>query len=188
MSNNPIQVPEASSPIWHDWKNRPQFLQLTAVIIEQIPDEHLPQVIIDNLIGNYKEESGKFYDVVFTWNLSRQAFLLVWALDGDVNNGGFHQFNFNSRSVLNKHLPDALLCIGAHKYATLTTEANAFFEAQFKLLNGDTLITEEFADFNEDIDMESYDKQYYALSEQENIMRLLTAFVRVNKSDFIDSF
>lgn len=184
MPNGPIHIPDASSPIWLDPNNRPMFTHLEAEIIDQLPDAYLPQVIIDNLITNASTELEKSYEIVFTWNQSRQTVFLVWILDGDVNNGGFHQFNFNSRSALNGYLPAALTAIGAHKYAKLTAEANKFFETQFKLLNGETLITEEFTPFNEDIDMEAYDTQYYDLSKDENIMELLTAFIRNNKADF----
>lgn len=186
MSNGPVHIPDVSSPIWHDPNSRPTFLHLTTEIIDQIPDVHLPQVIIDNLIINAWTQLEKSYEIAFTWNQSRQAVFFVWVLDGDVNNGGFHQFNLNSRSALNKYLPAALIAIGAHKYAKLTAEANMFFETQFKLLNGETLITEEFTPFNEEIDMEAYDTQYYDLSDNENIMELLTAFIRNNKGAFTD--
>lgn len=56
-----------------------------------------------------------------------QTFILVWELEAEVNNGGFHQFFFNSdgdRAVLT---PAALRQIGAEHTASIVERANAMF-------------------------------------------------------------
>ena len=65
-----------------------------------------------------------------SWNKSRQAIYMIWALEAEVNNGGYNQFYFNLSGQIYKHLPDALKLVGANKFADLTKRANETFEKQ----------------------------------------------------------
>ncbi|MBI2393459.1 MAG: DMP19 family protein [Deltaproteobacteria bacterium] len=53
----------------------------------------------------------------------------VWALEADVNNGGFDQFFFNSSGDLAFFAPKALSIIGAPSTAMIVARANALFGA-----------------------------------------------------------
>ena len=48
----------------------------------------------------------------------------IWALEAEVNNGGFDQFFFNSGGDLAFYAPTALRAIGAERMADLAQEAN----------------------------------------------------------------
>jgi len=58
---------------------------------------------------------------------SEQIFILVWELEAEVNNGGFHQFSFNSAGDRVSRTPAALRTIGAERAASLVDKAIAFF-------------------------------------------------------------
>ena len=51
----------------------------------------------------------------------------IWGLEGEVNNGGFDQYYFNSSGDLAFHAPVALRRIGAHHMAQITDDANKLF-------------------------------------------------------------
>jgi len=51
----------------------------------------------------------------------------LWALEGEVNNGGFDQFFLNSAGDLAFYAPEALRSIGANRMAALAEEANSVF-------------------------------------------------------------
>ena len=51
----------------------------------------------------------------------------VFALEAEVNNGGFEQFFFNSSGDLAFFAPEALRIIGAHNTATIAEKANSIF-------------------------------------------------------------
>jgi hypothetical protein len=51
----------------------------------------------------------------------------VWALEAEVNNGGFDQFFFNSAGDLAFFAPEALRAIGANSMAGLAQKANGVF-------------------------------------------------------------
>jgi hypothetical protein len=51
----------------------------------------------------------------------------IWHLEGDVNNGGFDQYYFNSGGDQAKIAPSMLRAIGAECMATIVETANAVF-------------------------------------------------------------
>jgi hypothetical protein len=53
--------------------------------------------------------------------------LTVWGLEGEVNNGGFNQYYFNSAGDQAFFAADALRAIGALQMAEIVTRANAVF-------------------------------------------------------------
>jgi hypothetical protein len=59
--------------------------------------------------------------------LQEKTLAAIWALEGEVNNGGFDQFFFNSAGDLAFYAPVALRTIGADQMAVLAEEANSVF-------------------------------------------------------------
>lgn len=51
----------------------------------------------------------------------------IFALEAEVNNGGFDQFYYNSAGDLAFYVPQALRKIGAHKTAEIAEKANSIF-------------------------------------------------------------
>jgi hypothetical protein len=56
-----------------------------------------------------------------------KVLVTIWSLEGDVNNGGFDQYYFNSSGDLAFYAPIALRSIGAHQMAKITDDANELF-------------------------------------------------------------
>lgn len=112
------------------FKNRPIYKELTEQIIDETSDENLLQVVFDNLSQKQPADYEKEYETVMSWNKSRQAIYMIWALEAEVNNGGYNQFYFNSSGQFYKHLPEALKLVGATKFADLTEKANKTFEKE----------------------------------------------------------
>src|SRR5512139_1031136 len=54
---------------------------------------------------------------------NEQVFLLVWSLEAEVNNGGFHQLFFNSTGDRFAEIADALRTIGAVQMAAIVDRA-----------------------------------------------------------------
>lgn len=51
----------------------------------------------------------------------------IWSLEGNVNNGGFNQYYFNSSGDLAFYAPVALRRIGADQMGKITDDANRLF-------------------------------------------------------------
>lgn len=58
---------------------------------------------------------------------AEKVLLAVLELEQEVNNGGFHQYYYNSTGDFALSTPAAFDSIGAHNVAQIVLEANAFF-------------------------------------------------------------
>jgi hypothetical protein len=56
-----------------------------------------------------------------------RVLITIWTLEAEVNNGGFHQYYFNSAGDWAHYAPVALRAIGAHTMADIVEHANALF-------------------------------------------------------------
>lgn len=160
---------------------------MTSQIIDDTSDDDLLQVVFDNLSEKLPADYEKEYTTVLGWNKSRQAIYMIWLLEGEVNNGGYNQFYFNSSGQFYKHLPDALRRINAIKTADLTVAANNTYEKQNdKITKHQDGTLEGFSRSYEDNPLNDFDEQFYALSKIENLQKLQVEFIRKHKFDFSD--
>lgn len=169
------------------FKNGPIHKELTEQTIDTTSDDDLLQVIFDKLsekqLSNYEKE----YETVMSWNKSRQAIYMIWALEAEVNNGGYNQFYFNSSGQFYKHLPDALNLIGANKFAELTKRANETFEKENpKITQHQDGTLEGFSKSYDNNPLNKYDDEFYNLYKIENLQQIQVDFIRKNKREFID--
>lgn len=169
------------------FKNRPVHKELTEQIIDTTSDENLLQVVFDNLSEKQPADYEKEFGTVMSWNKSRQAIYMIWALEAEVNNGGFNQFYFNSSGQFYRHLPDALKLVGAIKFADLTKRANDTFEKENpKITQHQDGTLEGFSKSYDDNPLNKFDDEFYDLYKTENLQQLQVDFIRKNKKEFID--
>lgn len=81
-----------------------------------------------SLFEAFEAACGRHRSVAFE-NLSEIDRILVsiWALEGDVNNGGFRQYYFNTSGDTAHYAPAALRAIGARVMAEIVERANSLF-------------------------------------------------------------
>ncbi|MEM6965720.1 MAG: DMP19 family protein, partial [Bacteroidota bacterium] len=109
--------------------------------------------------------------------------LLVLGLDGQVSNGGFSQFFFNSTGKFAHETVDALQAIGATESYQLLKEAIPFFPKSF--IPKDTGERRDLMDeFPEKIyeAWDQLDSRFY--KKNENLDALVISYVRKNKNKF----
>jgi len=170
-----------------DFQNRPIHKELTAEIIDNAPDDNLLQIVFDNLNAKIPEDYDKHYETVMSWNKSRQAIYFTWCLEGDVVNGGFNQFYFNSNGKFYRFIPDALRLLGFTSFAELVQQANDTYEKDYAKITEDQDGTlEGFAESYEDNPLNVYDKLFYELQEKEDLGKKMVPYIRSHQSDFID--
>ncbi|TYP87014.1 uncharacterized protein DUF4375 [Sphingobacterium allocomposti] len=181
------EVEERLSQSIEAFKNRPIHKELTEQIIDSTPDDNLLQVVFDNLSEKQSTDYEKEYETVMSWNKSRQAIYMIWALEAEVNNGGYNQFYSNSSAQFYKHLSDALELVGANKFADLTNRANETFEQEkSKITQHQDGTIEGFSKSYDDNPLNKYDDEFYELYQTENLQQIQVGFIRRNKKEFID--
>jgi len=165
----------------------PINIVLTEELIDNTLDIDLVFLVFDNLSLKFPDDNMSEYDTVMTWNKQRQAIYMIWWFEGQVCNGGYNQFYFNSSGEFYVHLPYALHLIGADKIADLTQRANDLYESQFeqitKLHDG---TIEGFINSYKDNLLNQIDTEFFELSTKEVLYDLMVAYVRKNKIHFID--
>ena len=169
------------------FKNRPIYKELTEQNIDSTSDDNLLQVVFDNLSEKLPDDYEKEYETVMTWNKSRKAIYMIWALEAEVNNGGYNQFYSNSSGQFYKGLPEALRLVGANGFADLTQRANDLFEKENeKITKHQDGTIEGFSKSYEDNPLNDLDTEFYELYESEKLMQIQVDYIRQNKNDFID--
>lgn len=171
------------------FKQREIYKILTADIIDTTPDGSLLQIVFDHLSANLPPDHQQEYETVMSWNTSRQAIYMIWALEAEVNNGGYNQFYFNSSGQFYKHLPDALQLIGANRFTALTRRANDTFEKEnWKITRHQDGSLEGFSKSYEDNPLNGYDDAFYGLYKEENLQQLQIIYIRDHQAEFVSAF
>ena len=169
------------------FNNRIIYTKLTDELIDNTSDDKLLQLVFDNLSQKNSEDYENEFATVMSWNKSKQAIYMIWALESEVNNGGYNQFYFNSSGQFYKYLPDALKLVGANKYYELTKRANETFEKENpKITQHQDGTIEGFSKSYEDNPLNKFDDEFYKLYGTENLQQLQVDFIRKHKTEFID--
>ncbi|MBB1643026.1 DUF4375 domain-containing protein [Sphingobacterium sp. UME9] len=168
--------------------NKPSIqTPLTEQIIDTTSDDMLLEVVYDNLFRKLSAAYDKEYEIVLSWNKSRQAIYMISRLEAEVNNGGYNQFYFNSSGQFAAALPEALKLVGATKFADLTERANSTFEKEKSKITEDQDGTVEgFSKSYENNPLNKFDEEFYKLNDVENLQKIQVDYIRKNKKEFTD--
>lgn len=160
---------------------------LTEHIIDTTSDEMLLEVVYDNLYRKLSAAYDKEYEIVMSWNRSRQAIYMIVQLEAEVNNGGYNQFYSNSSGQFAKSLPEALKLVGATKFADLTERANNTFEKEkSKITEHQDGTVEGFSKSYENNPLNKFDDEFYKLNNTKNLQKIQVDYIRKNKKEFTD--
>ncbi|MND92385.1 hypothetical protein D3C80_845400 [compost metagenome] len=160
---------------------------LTEQIIDTTSDDLLLDVVYDNLYRKLSATQDKEYEIVLSWNKSRQAIYMISQLQTEVNNGGYNQFYFNSSGQFAAALPEALKLVGATKFADLAERANRTFDKEKSKITKDQDGTVEgFSKSYENNPLNKFDEEFYKLNETKNLQKIQVDYIRKNKKEFTD--
>lgn len=160
--------------------------ELTEQCIDSTSDDDLLQLIFDHLSKKLSVDYRNEYETVMSWNSSMQAIYIIWALETEVNNGGYSQFYFNSSGQYYLHLPEALRRVGATQFADLTERANKVFEHKKTTILQDQS-TDPFSESDEDDPLDCFNTEFYALYQSENLEQIQVEYIRNHKREFIEN-
>ncbi len=170
-----------------DFKKRTIHRNLTAEIIDTAPDSTLLQTVFDHLSTKLPEDYRKEYQTVTSWSKPQQAIYIIWALEAEINNGGFNQFYFNPSRRFADFTPDALTLVGATKFADLAARANEIYKIdKEKITSYQDGSLEGFAKSYDDNPLAKLDEEFYDLQKKENLQKVQVAYIRGHKEYFID--
>jgi hypothetical protein len=115
----------------------------------------------------------------------RKTFEVIWSLEADVNNGGFHQYFFNMWGGDAPQAVTALQTIGAFKCADIVPRALELVgSSEIDWTNWECRQHHMVDDLEEAMEEELYelDKEFYAYPD--NLSELLRRFVSNHPNEF----
>ncbi|WP_237229214.1 DMP19 family protein [Rubinisphaera sp. JC750] len=114
-------------------------------------------------------------------DLVDRVLICVWSLEGEVNNGGFDQYYFNTSGDWAFDTPNALLAIGATHTAKIVRRANALFGNSGP--SSDSTVRQQQLDAlgeSAQAELDSLDGEFYRYDD--DLSTLLAAYVAKHKT------
>jgi hypothetical protein len=134
-------------------------------------------------IDTYLNTKSEYGEKIDRLNESQKILLIVENLEREINNGGFHQFYWNSTGDYAIETVHALMKIGANKTSEIVKKANSEFKN--RSVPEDRAERQKKIELIEEKAKENWKKCDYEFHKyQDNLTELLIAFVIKNKSDF----
>jgi len=154
--------------------NRKIHTRLDPSILRSIPDTDVELTIVDyvgsKLDGQYERE----VEVVSSLSPGVRATYLTWIVEGEVNNGGFNQYYFNTDGKFASEAVSAFEYFGATEHAALMREANSIraLEAAEMAKFKERGTLEAFSESYEHSELGPLDDRFYELSENLSQLRI----------------
>lgn len=158
--------------------------RLSEEILAQTEDKQLVLTVFDTLALQAPEAMSEA-DYLAALSPERRAVYALFILAGEVDNGGFNQYYYNTEAEAAAYLPEACELIGAPKYADLLRRANACYE-QYRLAERQDGSLESFCASYENNPLGRYDDEFYLLEKGETLDTLLVRFIRCHPQAFTD--
>lgn len=186
MDESEKQFNKETNKLVDDFMNRPIYEDLTLEIIDSIRDEDLVLAIMDNMWVKMDKKMGNEFNIVSSLSEGRRAIFSTYLVEGEVNNGGFNQFYFNSSGQFAEMAEEGFACIGAREFAELMGRVNATYIREYDEITKDQDGTlEGFSKSYEDNPLSEYDDEFYRLNESASLDTLQVKFIRENREQFI---
>ena len=169
-----------------EFNKRKIYKNLTSEILDTIPDDKLEQTIFDNIYEIIGDDHENQFNNVKKLSKGQQAFFSTWIIEGEVNNGGFNQFYFNSSGQYAEMAEVGFKTIGAEKFYQLTKRANKIYlENKKRLEKYDDGTMESFSESYKDNPLNDLDTEFYKLYESEKVRELRIKYIREHINEFV---
>jgi Domain of unknown function (DUF4375) len=158
----------------NDFANRRIYTTLSPQILASISDDKLEQAIFDyaatKLEGHYDDEAN----IVNKFPSGVRALYVTWEVEAEVNNGGFHQYYWNTADRYSKQAVEGFEFFGAVKHAALMRETNSIrakeIDALAKFRKEDT--SEAFYESSNASQLGPLDERFFGLDENLSVLRV----------------
>lgn len=166
--------------------NREKPKQITLKYIEETDEDKIEQGIMDYILDmRIGSDYDKEYFIVTQLPKGLIYLYATWLLEGEVNNGGFNQYFFNSSNQFANEAHKGLLVFGAKEHAEILKYAVDIFidekEMQKKMREEGSI--ESFTDSYKHSKLVKADKKFYNVSE--NLSELRINYIKSHPEEFV---
>jgi hypothetical protein len=157
---------------------------LTIAQLEQTSDDQLEYFIFGAQLDAMKDHYDWAYEIVSEWTPGMQMLYTTWLLEGEVNNGGFNQYFWNTEGKTADMALAGYRLVGAEAYADVVRRAIATQKEEAEMMQEfkakGTL--EAFSESYEHTKLSSLDEEFYDL--QEDVSALRVKYIRSHLGEF----
>jgi hypothetical protein len=144
-----------------------RFRHLTPELLAMLSTDEIGDAIVQHVHLHVAGAWGREAPIIRSLAPGVRAIYTTWLVDAEVNDGGFHQFFFNSSG---QYAGDALAgyeLLAAEEYAAIMRSAIATFEIdRGRLASFEADDPEVFADSPAHAALREIDQRYYALGDR----------------------
>jgi hypothetical protein len=163
----------------------PQYPVLTLEILKALPDEKLEGAVVDHIRSKLDHNYEREYEIVTSLSKGFQIVHATWMVEGEVNNGGFNQYFWNSSGKFQAEALEGYKLLGATEHEKLMAEAikvHKSIENKLKVQQDKGTI-QAFSDSYKDNPLNKLDDQFYGLKEDASALRI--KYIRGNLDLFV---
>ncbi len=155
--------------------------------IELLTDEKIEQYLVDYVVNDViKEQWDEQYKLVMSLPEPIRVNYITFMLEGEISNGGYGQYFFNSSGIFAYDAVDALKIIGASKKADITKKALLKI-TQNKLSKAEYIELQKNRELIENVDKKVIKKRGDKLSQHEYWWSILQEYSE-DMDEFDDAF
>ena len=147
---------------------------LTIAQLEQTSDDQLEYFIYGAQLDAMKDHYDWEYEIVSEWTPGMQMLYTTWILEGEVNNGGFNQYFWNTEGKTADMALAGYRLVGAEAYADVVRRAIATQKEEAEMMqefkDKDTL--EAFSESYEHTKLNALDDEFFDLEEDVSALRV----------------
>ncbi|WP_274584905.1 DUF4375 domain-containing protein [Neisseria leonii] len=170
--------------MFENFRHRTIHERLSTEILAKTEDKSLVLTVFDTLAHQAPKNISEA-DYLAALSPERRAVYALFILAGEVDNGGFNQYYYNTEAEAAAYLPEACELIGAPKYADLLRRANACY-TQHRIAERQDGSLEGFCASYRNNPLSHYDDEFYLLEKGETLDTLLVRFIRRHPQAFVD--
>jgi hypothetical protein len=152
--------------------------------LESMSDEELEELVVNHAYANLEGRHGDVTKILETLQPGTRAVYLTSILEGEVNNGGFHQYYWNTGGRFAPGTVDAFHYFGLDQHAALMQEANAVYREEAAVMAGFQRLNtmQGLLDFHKITKLNQFDRRFFQLDE---ISPVRAAIIRAMPEDFL---
>jgi hypothetical protein len=117
--------PAQETPVVND---SPGFRTLDPDTLAAVPDDKLEEAVFDYALTRLGGDFEREAEILATLPPGVRALYLTWQVEGEVNNGGFNQYYWNTDDRFSEQAVEAFEFFSATKHARLLSVYRAAFE------------------------------------------------------------
>lgn len=165
---------DAARKMIDDFNRRPIYKSLNPKVLAGVADKDVEQAVVDYVSTKLDRQHDHEKEILATLSMGARALWLTWVVEGEVNNGGFNQYYWNTDDRFSADAVNAFRFFSAKEHAAIMEEANRVRSEELRTIQQfeDRGTLEAFSESYKESKLGPLDRRFYALKEDLSALRI----------------